>query len=191
MNAATNDATPYEKTAAAQALSDALNDRSQEGLSLRTIAGRLNYKSAVVVSHMRTGRLPIPVDRAVEIAKAVGLDPAVFLKQVLTQRYPNVDFGAAFANEAAAQAAPIVTPAAARIVAEFGRLASKPLEAMSSEHQSVLREVVSDPHPRRRWLGVSEAMLIEVVRETRPDIARDGINERQRELLARSLATLG
>jgi hypothetical protein len=63
------------------------------------MAGQLGYKSAVVLSHMRTGRLPIPIDRAGEIAKMVGLEPARFLILVLEQRYPDVDFKRAFKKD--------------------------------------------------------------------------------------------
>ena len=84
---------PYRDSAAATALSEAI-DAKQGEASLRQLASELNYKSAVVLSHMRTGRLPIPVERAQEIAKVVGLSPDTFLKMVLKQRFENVDFSA-------------------------------------------------------------------------------------------------
>lgn len=182
---------PYADTRAAQALSAAIDAISRkDGVSLRSLAGRLGYKSAVVVSHMRTGRLPIPVDRAVEIARAVGIEPARFLMLVLEQRYPSIDFTKALATGRAEDAATDVTPATSRLVTELEQHAGRPLDKLPAATIAVLREVVSDPRPRRRWLGVSEASVTDIVRSTRPDLARDGVSPGQANLLADFLMKL-
>lgn len=175
---------PYAKTRATLVLSEAINARSP-AVSLRTMAGELGYKSAVVLSHMRTGRLPIPVDRAVEIANAVGADPVTFLALVLEQRYPDVDFRKALIANRTQGADTTVTPATARILTDLEQFAGVTLDQLPSEHLGVLREVVADRHPRRRWVGISEVSVIELIREVRPDLARDGLNVQQAEALIR------
>ena len=66
----------YASTSAAQMLAHGLRSASQErGTSLREIGRRLKYKQPVVLSHMATGRVPIPLDRAAAIARSrVALD---------------------------------------------------------------------------------------------------------------------
>lgn len=180
---------PYAGTRATRVLSEAINAKSP-GVSLRTMAGRLGYKSAVVLSHMRTGRLPIPVDRAVEIAKAVGADPEPFLALVLEQRYPDVDFRKALGSNRTQGTDTSVSPSTARILAEFEKFAGMPFDQMPAEHLGVLREVVADRHPRRRWIGISEVSVIELVRAIRPDFARDGMDAEPAAAFAKALKLL-
>ena len=64
----------YKEPRAARMLSEGLRRASSErGLSVRQLGKKLNYKQAVVLSHWATGRVPIPIDRAVEVAREVGL----------------------------------------------------------------------------------------------------------------------
>lgn len=54
----------WADTAAAKMLLSGLERaRDQMGLSVRQLAKSLGYKQAVVLSHMATGRAPIPIDR--------------------------------------------------------------------------------------------------------------------------------
>ena len=169
---------PYARSKAAAALSKALQDRSDnDGLSLRTIAGRLGYKSAVVVSHMRTGRLPIPVDRAIDIAAAVGLDPGDFLGLVLEQRYPEIDLSLRRSSGAGTEARGVSHSQA--LLDELFNLSGKTLDEMSTEHLGVIREVVADLHPRRRWLTIAEANMISALRAARPHLMQDGLTPNQ------------
>ena len=70
---------------AVRMLSAALAIASRErGLSLRKAGALLNYRQPVVLSHMATGRAPIPIDKAEEIADVLGMDPAEFLKAVVS-----------------------------------------------------------------------------------------------------------
>jgi 3'-phosphoadenosine 5'-phosphosulfate (PAPS) 3'-phosphatase len=82
---------PHADTAAALTLQSALKRAKEKNkTSLRAIAKMLNYKQAAVLSHMAKGRIPIPVERAGEIATAVDINPSAFIKLVLKQRYPNM-----------------------------------------------------------------------------------------------------
>jgi hypothetical protein len=178
---------PYATTRAARALSDALNEMSTGAqVSLRTIAGRLNYKSAVVLSHMRTGRLPIPVERAIEIAHAVGLEPEPFLALVLEQRYPDVDLTKALTGASVAPLRDVATKAIS-LLDELKDLAGMAFEDLPAPTIGVIREVVSDPRPRRRWLGVSEARIMDIIRDERPDLSSDGVSADQAEQLRSAL----
>src|SRR5688572_16263254 len=83
----------WAETLAARMLASGLKVAALErGLSLRAIGGRLEYKQPVVLSHMATGRVPIPLDRALDIAREVGLPDKPFLEAVLQQRHPGVDW---------------------------------------------------------------------------------------------------
>jgi hypothetical protein len=183
----TNSDYPYEHTRAARVLSDAIDVKSDTGISLRQMAGQLGYKSAVVLSHMRTGRLPIPIDRAGEIAKMVGLEPARFLILVLEQRYPDVDFKRAFKKDDEPGAASSLPVGVGVFLKEVEVAAGRSIEKLPAEHLGVIREVAADTRPRRRWVGVSEAGIIELVRQVRPDIAENGLTPDQATALAEAL----
>lgn len=130
--------------------------RDQSGTSVRQLAKSLGYKQAVVLSHMATGRAPIPIDRAEDIARVLEIDPGRFLRAVLDQRHPEVKWelispktGADEANDLGAQLEIIL---------------NAPLSDLSAEQRHVLREVVAERFPRRRWLSVHELPLIEAIR---------------------------
>ena len=78
---------PYAGSVAAEMLRHGLNTASVEHRrSLRSIAKGLGYKQATVLSHMASGRVLVPLDRAKEIALAVGIDPADLLMAAVEQR---------------------------------------------------------------------------------------------------------
>lgn len=84
---------PLAHTQASKMLGEAFERiREQKGLSQRQVAAMLGYKASVVLSHMASGRAPIPIGRAPELAQVLDLDPAEFLLAVLEQREPGVDF---------------------------------------------------------------------------------------------------
>ena len=136
--------------------------RDQKGLSVRQVAKSLDYKQAVVLSHMATGRAPIPLDRAEQIASVLEIDPGKFLRAVLDQRHPEVqwelitaDAGATTADDLAAQLEIIL---------------NAPLSDLNAEQRHVMREVAAERSPARRWLSVHELALIEAFRSRRqPD----------------------
>lgn len=166
---------PYAATAAAKMLADGLRTASQErGLSLREIGRRLNYSQPVVLSHMATGRVPVPIDRALAIAAEVGLPEKEFLLAVLQQRHPDVSWG-------------LVTGSADPVETELEKIAGKPLSALSLGHQRVLRGVVRDSHPEERWLAIPEVAAVRLLRKRFPKLQTEGLDPRDRARLAELL----
>jgi hypothetical protein len=158
---------PFKGTEATNMLKAALDTIADErGLSNRAVARQLGYKATVVISHMATGRVPIPLERAVEIASVVGLDPRQFFLAVLEQRYPGstqvLSLGSA-------------EPLSDRFAVELELLAGSPLEQLDEEHRAVMREVVTDVSPRRRWLSLAELPFMMRLRELRPAMTNQGL----------------
>lgn len=152
------------KTAAARMLSDGLKTAaSEKALSLREAGRRLGYKQPVVLSHMASGRVPIPIDRAVDIAAEVGLPAKAFLEAVLQQRHPDVDW-----TLLATRPDPLIT--------ELERVAGKPLNELSAAHIGVLRDVVRDAKPEERWLAVPEISAVQLLREIFPHLRSEGLS---------------
>lgn len=146
----------------AKALARASDER---GLSLRKIGALLGYKQAVVLSHMATGRVPIPIDRAEDIARIVEIDPAVFLTAVVKQRHPDVEWS--LLGSADGDGSDLIH----ELAVSFG----KPLGDLSQEQRAVMREVAAEQRPRRRWLSVHELTAIDALRELRPGIGTQGL----------------
>lgn len=172
-----DDTYPFGASAAAQTLQQALDKASRErGLSLRDLARRLGYKQAVVLSHMARGRVPIPIDRAGQLATQLEIDPTEFLQQVLEQRFPEIAWSAIFAGD---------RPSAAEgeLVEVLQTIARRPLDELSAEQKLVMREVVADPHPARRWLSVHELAAMELLRNVVPDLATAGLTRSVAEAL--------
>jgi DNA-binding transcriptional regulator YdaS (Cro superfamily) len=161
----------WADSAAAQMLAVGLKAAAVERrLSLREIGRRLGYKQPVVLSHMATGRVPIPLDRAPDIAREVGLPAGPFLLAVLAQRHPDVDWELLTGN---------VDPFAT----ELERTAGKPLSVLSPAHHRVLRDVVRDSEPEERWLSITEISAIRLLRELFPRLHDDGLTADDRDLL--------
>jgi len=155
---------------AARMLSSGIERASRERrLSARKIAEMLNYKQSVVLSHMASGRVPIPIDRAEEIAKVLELDREEFLKAILKQRHPDVDWR--FVEQDQSTAA-----ADEGLVHELAVSMGRPLSELSVEQRAVMREVAADPQPRRRWLSVHELIAVETIREARPAVISEGLS---------------
>ena len=162
---------PYASSEAAQMLARGLRSASQEqGISLREIGRRLHYKQPVGLSHMATGRVPIPLDKAPAIAAEVGLSQASFLLAVLQQRHPEVDWQ-------------LITGAADPFASELERTAGKPLSSLSSGHQRILRAVVRDSAPEERWLSIPEIAAVKLLRQLFPRLSTSGLSEGDREVL--------
>ena len=87
----------YRATRATKMLAAAMRVMAVEhGVSLREIVRRMGYKQPNVLSFMATGRRPVPIPRALEIASMVGLPPHDFLMACLEQRYPTVPWKGIF-----------------------------------------------------------------------------------------------
>ena len=166
---------PWRETPAAQMLKEGLERAHLEGSSLRKLAQRLNYKQAVVLSHMASGRVPIPIDRAPDLARVIGLPVRHFLEMCLEQRHPAVDWK-------------IMNDTRDGFVHELRRLAIKPLDTLPVGRQRIIREVVADPDPSRRWVTISELAALELLRELRPNIAGDGLSSSDRRALREALS---
>jgi transcriptional regulator with XRE-family HTH domain len=166
---------PHAKSDAAKMLADGLKTAASErGLSLREIGRRLGYRQPVALSHWATGRTPIPIDRAVEIAGAVGLPRKQFLLAVLEQRHSDVDWS-------------IVTTPGDEFAVQLEDLAGGPSSALNTDQRAIMREVVRDPSPARRWLSVAEIPVIDAVRELRPLVRTEGLSSGDKKALREAL----
>ena len=171
----------YRDSAAARLLAEALsNAASERGLSQRAIAKQLGYKQSVVLSHMALGRVPIPVERAVQFAEVLMLDERTFLMAVLNQRFPKVDWRLLTSPSR-------VSDAADDLVRSLEAILDGPLEMLSDEQAHVIREVASDKNASNRWLSVHEVPAVSLLRSLRPKIWSDGLSADDREAVLRAL----
>ena len=167
---------------AARMLNEGLARASQlRGLSQRKIAALLGYKQAVVLSHMASGRVPIPIDRAEDIAEVLEIDPAKFLQAVVHQRHPSVSWSLLGSQSESGD--PIVNELAVSL--------GKPVSELSQEQRSVMREVAADPRPRRRWLTVHELTAVSALREVRPTMGSEGLSALELEAIRDALGAKG
>jgi hypothetical protein len=151
-------------------LESAMKAAQAAGRSQRQVAADLGYKTSVVLSHMTVGRVPIPIDRAQDMAKALGLDPDNFLLAVLEQRFPNVDFTTLFN----------ISYSSDKTVRRLESIAGCSLDELPADTRAVLEEVVAARSPRRRWLAPVELTTVELVRDLRPDSAFSGLSDEDR-----------
>jgi hypothetical protein len=170
----------YDNTKAARMLSEGLHRASAErATSLREIGRRLNYRQAVVLSHMATGRVPIPIDRALDFARELHLPPREFLLAVLEQRHEKIDWRLLSGD-----------PDPEDFHFELAGIAGRRLDDLSTEHRRVLREVVNEPSPARRWLSVAELGAIDLLREMRPRLSADGLTAQDRRAIRAALSSV-
>ncbi|QDZ08221.1 helix-turn-helix transcriptional regulator [Sphingomonas panacisoli] len=168
---------PYRDTHAAQSLADGLRRLSEEtGTSLRQLAKMLALKQAAVLSHMANGRMPIPLDRAEQLADALSLDKSDFLFAVLEQRHADTNWRERLA-----------APHSNEVVVELEAVAGQPLDKLSPEQISVLREVAAEARPRRRWLTVHEVSLVEKLRRLRPLFGVHGVSTEDARAIEKAL----
>lgn len=59
-------------------------------LSQRTIADRIGYPNANVISMMKNGVTKVPIDRIPQLAKVCGVDERTFLEIALSEYHPAV-----------------------------------------------------------------------------------------------------
>lgn len=163
-------------------LSAALEYASRErGISLREIGRRLGYKQPVVLSHMATGRIPIPLDRTADIAHALDMPLGPFVLAVLNQRHPGIPWGELMGPSEAGSAA------AAQFVWAIEAAAGQPLSKLTPEQHRVMREVAASPNPARRWLTPHETGVMEMLRRSKPSLPQEGFTQPEVEKLARCL----
>lgn len=158
---------PFAETPAATMLANAIHQRQLEGTSLRKTAAELGYKQAVVLSHLLSGRVPIPVDRAPQLAKHLGMDEHAFMLAVLQQRYPDIAWVEHFSTPPAQQHSSFGKTLEAIVGAD--------LNTLTDSQRRVIREVVADRNAEQRWLSVHEVPVVSRLRQAVPFFVRDGL----------------
>lgn len=153
--------------------------RDQMGLSVRQLAKLLGYKQAVVLSHMATGRAPIPIDRAEDIANVLEINPRKFLQAVLDQRHPEVRWELITSSAG--------TSEADDLGAQLEVILNAPLSDLSGQQRRVLREVAAERFPSRRWISVHELPLIEAIRSHRKRSTGGELSDKEIEAILSSL----
>ncbi|AOW22837.1 hypothetical protein AVM11_11530 [Sphingomonas melonis TY] len=170
---------PYVDTRATRMLAEALQrTMAEDGLSLRQLGKELGYKQAVVLSHMASGRVPIPVDRSASLARSLNIDPQAFLTAVLEQRHPDVDWT-------------LLAPGESEDVHRFSMMADltggRAYDELTPGQRKVMREAAADNRAERRWLTPHEVSAIELLRTLRPAMVEHGLDQRDREMLRSTL----
>lgn len=165
---------PLAETPAARMLSEGLaRAKDERGLSMRQIGKQMNYKTSVVLSHMASGRVPIPIDRTMEMAELLELDKRTFLLAVIRQRHPDIPWH--LLSEAD------TSLGSDSLALELQAALGAPLEQLNREQRAVMREVAAEHAPRKRWLSVHELHAVEVLREAFPKMQKDGISSTEAE----------
>ena len=176
----------FADSRAARMLNHGLNALVREkGISRRQLAKRLNYKQSVVLSHMASGRVAIPLERAPEIATAVGLDRGEFVDAVFEQRYPEAH------STYLATHADWSGHIGAEVVSDLESRSGRAFAALCQEQRAVIAEAMSDSSPRRRWLTIHEAPMIAQLREVRPNATTEGFRREDLAAVAQALGTEG
>lgn len=150
----------------------------ETGATQKEVATRLNYRTSVVLSHMALGRVPIPIDRANDIARELGLDPSRFLLATLKQRHPEVDFEALFGVQMRQESA---------LASELSAIAGESLDQLPAPTKEILRDVVATRQPERRWLSSTELPIVEMIRQRYPNVRREGLGPDDRQQLVSCL----
>jgi hypothetical protein len=145
----------------------------------------LNYKTSVVLSHMALGRVPIPVDRAMDFARLLKMDAPRCLLAVLEQRHPEIDF-LRILGASASRKATGTSGRESMVLDELESLAGRPLDELPNDQLNVMREAVSNPNSPRRWLAPHEVPVMDVIRATHPQ----GLAPAERKKLEDFLAKL-
>lgn len=175
---------PYADTIAADMLRAAVQRAGeQRGLSLRRLAKVLGYKQATVLSHMANGRIPIPLERATEIAEAVDMPAADFFRAAVAQRNPAamrlLEPHGSTSHEAGGHM---------NMATQLIELAGSSLDDLSEEQKQVLREVALDRNAARRWLSPAEIPLMLMLRRLRPSLGRNGLQRHELSAIERALS---
>ena len=174
---------PFEHadTRASQMLRSRLAQLSrEERISGRTLARKLGINQSTTLSHWASGRVPIPIEWAPGLAEVLGFEPADFLRAVLKQRHPSIEWGL-LSSPTQEQAAESV------VEADLRNLAGRPLAELPADQLRVLYEAAADPQAARRWLAVPEINAVALLRELRPQLSAMGLSSGDRQALATSL----
>lgn len=171
---------PLANTPATRMLAEGLaRVKDEQGLSVRKIGKQMGYKTAVVLSHMATGRVGIPIDRARELARILDLDEKSFLLAVLQQRHPDIEWSSLFHRGP--------SPNNHGLAMELEAVLGARLKDLTQEQRAVMREVAGERSPRRRWLSVHELALVARLRESFPQLTTDGLDQADMERIMSAL----
>lgn len=157
---------PFAESRAAGMLREGIARQASVGRSLRSLGTKLGYKQATVLSHMAKGRVPIPLERARDIAAALEIAEPDFLGAVVEQRVPGASALLSEGNPSFG------------LASDLTQIAGSGLDQLSPEQKSVMKEVAADPHPRRRWLAVAEIPYVNLVRSLRKGAQQEGLSEK-------------
>jgi Helix-turn-helix. len=174
---------PYADTIASGMLRTAVERAGQRrGLSLRGLAKQLGYKQATVLSHMANGRIPVPLERATDIAEALEIPAADFFRAAVAQRNPAAMHLLEPHGAAAEEGARM------NMVTQLVELSGGALDDLTEGQKEVLREVVLDRNAARRWLSPAEIPLILLLRRLRPELSREGLKSHDLSAIERALS---
>ena len=170
---------PYADTEAALMFRSMLDQHVQRHhTSLRRLATELGYKQSTVLSHMASGRVPIPIDRAAEFADYLNVPRAMFIPAVLRQRHPDVlDAVAGDSDEP-------------RLRVELSNLSAFESAKMTKAQQKIVQEVLRDSRPEERWLTPAEVPVVGFLREACPNIFESGLTVIQRRALKEAIEVI-
>ena len=164
---------PFADTAAARMFSAGLHRLHREQrISQRKLAKQLGYRQSTVLSHMASGRVGIPIERASELARALELDERLFLLAVLRQRHPDTNWAPLTQGDWS-------DSGETTLVTRLESIAQRPLDQFTPGQLMVMREVAGAPDAERRWLTVHELELVERLRKIRPAMGTEGISDRE------------
>lgn len=167
---------PYEETRATQMLARALKKAwDEKRLSQRMLAEQLGYRSSVILSHMASGRAPIPIERVGDYAHLLEMEEGEFLLAVLEQRYPHLDF-----RNMGAKTEPQSDDG---LLEELELIAGQPLSSLPPSQMNVVRQALADHQAQRRWLSLNELPVVEFLRRTFPELREKGLDQEQRQHL--------
>lgn len=172
---------PLQHSEAARLLRAGIELLHQDGVTLRQLGKAMNYKQAVILSHMALGRVPIPIDRAPELALHLKLDHNEFLLAVLRQRHPDIEWGRMF-SASNASGCP-----GTNVAAELELIARSSLDSLPQRQLKVMREAAADPNADRRWLSVHELGAVELLRSMRPQLSSEGFSADDRNRITAAL----
>lgn len=161
----------YADTKAASMLRNAIaRAKYERGTVLKDISGKLGMTQPVVISHMASGRIGIPVDRAPALADLLGMDRLAFTKAVLAQKHP-----------AAMDA--IDLQSLSPVGLEADEVHALQTDAAFSDTtilaaaKDIIAEVMRDRQPDARWLSIRELDAISLLRRLRPSMRTLGLSQ--------------
>jgi hypothetical protein len=188
----TEDTYPFANTRAARMFAEGLAKLEKEhGISQRTLAKQLSYKSSVVISHMASGRAPIPIERTADFSRLLKLDAQEFLMAALDQRYPQLNVTRVLSGmQSAASTHKGSIDEELLMLEDLQSAAGVALADLPGDQFSILREVAADRQAGRRWVSVPELGVLDLFRSERPDILKNGLKPQQRTALKECVAAL-